>query len=564
MINLDKKFENRLSLIFVVVFAFVITFSIIYLNSTHSILGHSYRDVYFYLIQSLRFSGVAISGYNYVNYLPPFIPFLTSLLFRLGFVSEASIFFTSGIFFFFGILGMYYILKLKFSNNYSIFGSFIYATLLMNIKWVANGTLDIPFVAVMLWALYFFIQAIEKNQKYFYIAFPLAVISFFTKYPAGLIAPLMILYFMAKTNFVKNIKKYFKNLVGGVIAGILTAVPFFVYFFIYKVPLGFLNQAERISSKSSLTATSGGKLIGNDLFFYIKGLVYDISSTDYFVGVIILSITVIGFILMIYIFGNTLKDSFSKIKESNSLIYKFKVPSKVLYYILILSIIMILVSFFTASLFSFIYSEILLFVGLYLFAYSFTKILLNYEGVEDITLTKYPYLGLNIVMAGFFLSYLVFFSAHLTKADRYFTSMAPGFIFLLTISVETLIGKIKGFKFRKINLKYAIPIFMMLLMVFASFHFIHHINDEMLVINEKETAEWLGNEDGVILSDRGPIYTWYLQKEVPYARYTYDNSLLDQELRNASAKYYIAINPTNLTSYAPIKEFGSVTVYGRT
>ena len=561
LINLDKKFENKLSLILVVVFAFLITSSIIYLNSTHSILGHSYRDVYFYLIQSLRFSGADINGYNYVNYLPPFIPFLTSILFRLGFVSEASIFFTSGIFFFFGILGMYYILKLKFNNFYSIFGSFIYATLFMNINWVANGTLDIAFVAVMLWALYFFIQAVEKNQKYFYIAFPLAVISFFTKYPAGLIAPLMILYFLAKSNFVNNIKKYFKNLVGGVIAGILTAIPFFAYFFICDVPLGFLNQAEGISSQSSLTATSGGKLIGNDLFFYIKGLVYYISSTDYFVGMIILAITFIGFILIICIFGNTLKDSFSKIKESNSLIYKFKVPSKVMYYILVISIILILVSFFTASLFSFIYSEILLFAGLYLFAYSFTKILLNYEGVEDITLTEYPNLVLSIVMAGFFLSYLVFFSAHLIKADRYFTSMAPGFIFLLTLSVETLIRKIKGFEFRKINLKYAIPIFMMLLMVFASFNFIININDEMIVINEKETAEWIANENGIILSDRGPIYTWYLQKEVPYARYAYDNNLLNQELQNASAKYYITINPTNLTSYIPIKEFGNVTVY---
>ena len=564
MINLDKKLENRLSLIVVVVFAFLITSSIIYLNSTHSILGHSHRDVFFYLIQSLRFSGVEISGYNYVNYLPPFIPFLTSLLFRLGFVSEASIFFASGIFFFFGILGMYCILKLKFNNFYSIFGSFIYATLLMNVRWVANGTLDIAFVAIMIWALYFFIQAVEKNQKYFYIAFPLAVISFFTKYPAGLIVPLMMLYFMAKTNFAENIKKYFKNLVGGIVAGILTAIPFFAYFFIYNIPLGFLNQAEGISSTSSLTTTSGGKLIGNDLFFYIKGLIYDISSTDYFVAVIILAITLIALLLIIYIFGNTLKDSFSKIKESTSLIYKFEVPSKAMYYILAISIILILVSFFTASLFSFIYSEIMLFAGLYLFAYSFTKILLNYDGADDISVTRCPCLALNIVMAGFFLSYLVFFSAHLTKVDRYFTSMAPGFIFLLTMSVETLVEKIKGFKFRNVNLKYAIPIFMMVLMLFASAHFIISIHDDPLAVNEKNAANWIGNDDGVILSDRGPTYTWLLQKEVSYPKFISDSDLLDEELRNDSAKYYIGINSINLTTYSPIKEFGSVKIYGRT
>ncbi len=560
MTKLNIK-SDKLSLTVVLIFAFLTTFTIIYLNSTHAILGHSHRDVFFYLIQSLKFSGVEITGYNYVSYLSPVIPFMTSLIFRLGFVSEASIFFASGIFFFFGIFGMYRILKLKFNNEYSLFGTFLYGTLVINLKWVGNGTLDIAFVAVMIWALYFFIQAVEKNQKYFYIAFPLAVVSFFTKYPAGVIAPLMILYFMAKTNFFKNIKIYFKNLLGGIIAGVLTSVPFFAYFFLCGVPLGFLNQAEGISSKSSLTATSGGKLIGNDLFFYIKGLVYDISSTDYAIGVIILTISIIGFILLIYIFADTLRDSFSKTRNFTSQIYKWRVSSKVMFYILAVSVVMILFSFFTASLFSFIYSEIILFAGLYLFAYSFTKILLAYDGADDISQTRCPYLVIDVVMLAFFMAYLVFFSAHLTKADRYFTSMAPGFIFLITMSVETLIGKIKGVEFGNFNLKYAIPLVMIVLMLCASVNFMAHIHDEELAINEKDAAEWLTNQEGVILSDRGPVYTWHLQREVPYAKFAYDNALLDKELKDANAQYYVDINHVNLTSYDPVNEFGSVTVW---
>lgn len=99
LFNLDKKLENKLAIILTAVFALIITVVIIYLNSTYNVLGHSYRDVFFYLIEALRLSGVEISGYAYVNYLPPFVPFLTSLLFRLGFVSISSIFITSGIFF---------------------------------------------------------------------------------------------------------------------------------------------------------------------------------------------------------------------------------------------------------------------------------------------------------------------------------------------------------------------------------------------------------------------------------------------------------------------------------
>ena len=306
-----------------------------------------------------------------------------------------------------------------------------------------------------------------------------------------------------------------------------------------------------------------GRLEDLDKEFYIKGLVYYISWTDYIIGIIILAIAAIGFILMIYIFRNTLRDSFSKIRNSTSTIYRWNVPSKAMYGILAFSIILIAVSFLTASLFSFIYSEMLLFLGLYLFAYSLTKILLNYHEADDISQTGYPHLPVNILMAGFFMSYLVFFSAHLTKADRYFTSMAPGFIFLLTFSVETLMNRLRGVEFKRTNLKYAIPLLMMLLMLAASVHYMTSIQDESLAIYEKNTAKWIGNDDGVILSDRGPSYTWYLQKEVQYARFASDSDLLDEELQNASAKYYITLSKVNLTNYSIVKEFGSVKIYGR-
>lgn len=111
-------------------------------------------------------------------------------------------------------MGMFYLLRLRFNNFYSFFGAFIYATMLINIKWVANGTLDIAFVALMIWALYFFIQGMEKNQKYFYLAFPFAVLSFFTKYTGAIIIGVMVLYFMSRTKIASNIKKYFKNIFG--------------------------------------------------------------------------------------------------------------------------------------------------------------------------------------------------------------------------------------------------------------------------------------------------------------------------------------------------------------
>lgn len=557
LFDLDKKAENRLTLKAIFIVALLITSVIIYLNSTHAILGHSYRDVYFYLIESLRMSGVSIGGYAYVNYLPPFVPFLTSILFRLGFVSETSIFISSGVFFFIGIMGMFKLLRLRFNNFYSFFGAFLYATLLINIKWVGNGTLDIPFVALMIWALYFFIQGMEKNQKYFYLAFPLGVLSFFTKYTGAIIFGIMILYFMSRTKIAFNIQKYFKNICGGIIAGIITSIPFFAYFFLNNIPLGFLNQAQEVSSESSLATNSAGHAVGNDLFYYLSGLTSNISLNENF-ALIFLAITLIGVILMIYMFGGTFKNSYFKIKDTESLIYKYTVPARIFYVLILVSFIMVVASFFTASLFSFVYSEMLLFLGMFILAYSLTKVIINYDEVDNVWLSTYPYLAINIAMAGLFLSYLIFFSAHLTKADRYFTAMAPGFIYLVTLSVEILLNRIKGFEIKKFNLKYLIPIVLMMLMLSATMTFFDYYSNDSMVLDERAAADWISDKEGVIFSDRGPIFTWYLQKEVGYAN-SIDNAKLDGLLINESVDYYISSENVNLTGYVPIKEFGDTT-----
>ena len=117
-----------------------------------------------------------------------------------------------------------------------------------------------------------------------------------------------------------------------------------------KFLLGFLNQAQEVSSESSLAVTSGGQTLGNDLFFYIKGIIYDISANNYIIGGFYTLIMVIGLIVMFYMFGGTFKNSFYKIRNTESLIYKYPVPAKIFYVFIIISFLMIFASFFTASL----------------------------------------------------------------------------------------------------------------------------------------------------------------------------------------------------------------------
>ncbi|WP_225370561.1 hypothetical protein [Methanobrevibacter arboriphilus] len=43
-------------------------------------------------------------------------------------------------------------------------------------------------------------------------------------------------------------------------------------------------------------------------------------------------------------------------------------------------------------------------------------------------------------MFAWFFSYLIFFSAHLVKADRYFTTMAPGFVFIFILALDLILN----------------------------------------------------------------------------------------------------------------------------
>jgi hypothetical protein len=375
----------------------------------------------------------------------------------------------------------------------------------------------------------------------------------------------MGLYFLSKSNIIINIKKYFKHIFGGIICGILTAAPFILHFLINDIPFGFLNQAGEIASKTSTTATSGGKLIGNDLLFYFEGLFYYISSTEYIYGIIILIFAVIGLILTIYKFQDTIKQSFSKIKNTKINILNYKIPSKLFYLILILSIVLIAFSFLTASLFSMIYSEMILFIGMFLFSYSTGKIILKNEGVKDISKSSYPNLALNITMFAFFFAYMVFFSSHLTKADRYFTAMAPGFVYLVSFCINEI-----NIKFNlKNKLNIIIPIALIIILLISAGSFLSKNKYDSIVDDERNAADWIkltspDYENLVIWADRGPIYTWLFQSEVHYVKDSYTVDELNNALLDANATYYIHLgNRLNLTDYNEVNKFDDTIIYKR-
>ena len=99
-------------------------------------------------------------------------------------------------------------------------------------------------------------------------------------------------------------------------------------------------------------------------------------------------------------------------------------------------------------------------------------------------------------------------------------------------------------------------------MLFSAADYLSDYYDDGLVISERQAADWLNDKEGIIFSDRAPIYTWYLQKEVGYVKHATDGNTTNQELVDNNVTYYVAMTyKYNFTDYSTVKEFGDVVIY---
>ena len=151
-LNISKN--DFLYLFILTVFSILITYTLINFNQT---LGIYCSDVFIYLSNALVFAGYE-SSILYL-YLSPVICILTAILFKLGFLSEVSLYLVTGIFCIFANIGIYALLKNKFSSLLSLCGAFLFGSFSLTLLWWANGTLDVPAVALSIWTIIFLILA---------------------------------------------------------------------------------------------------------------------------------------------------------------------------------------------------------------------------------------------------------------------------------------------------------------------------------------------------------------------------------------------------------------------
>lgn len=523
----------------------VITIGItIYLVAKQFYIGVPYYDVFVYLNNALIFSGIPIGNMS-VIYLSPLMPFLTSLVFRAGYISENVIFILNGILFILGVIGLYLLFKERFNVVQSFVGSLIFISLPLIFTWAASGGIDVPGVVFSIWAVYFMVLGVKKDSKYLYIVFPMLAVAFLARYTALLMVFPIFLYLLINKNIIKN----FKKLALGMISALALITPLFFYIYL---KLGNLTPIINIATSTILGSGSATNDLGYnpDPFYFSKNILNYISVGPFngpynaiqnpsqgepsLIAYIIAFIVVVGLLMYIY---HIFKKKFQTMDFSKK---NIAIKNKNILFAVSLTFLLIglLISFFTTS---YIITE-LVFLGTLYFAYLFLK---------D---SKIANLEFDFLFLSWFMAFFIFHSTFQLKVDRYFITMTPAltyFIILgLGVFINGFINNMEKFKL-KINhesLK-SWGLFLIVGVLLLSCTTATHIGHSdkrgyvyyMNIACEELISHDPNYQDKIIYSDYDPALTWLLKKEVKIRvpRISGSPEVLSKDLQDGNADYYI-------------------------
>ncbi|MBO7443714.1 MAG: glycosyltransferase family 39 protein [Methanobrevibacter sp.] len=560
-LNISKN--DFFYLFILTVFSILITYTLISFNQ---VLGIYCSDVFIYLSNSLVFAGYQ-SSVLYL-YLSPVICILTAILFKVGFLSEASLYLVTGVFCIFANIGIYVLLKNKFSSLFSLCGAFLFGSFSLTLLWWANGTLDVPAVALSIWTIIFTILAVDKDSKYYMIAIPFFVLAVFTRYTALFLLPLILLYYLSKHDFFTNLdllirsrqefskklKSYikseeFRNILKSCAIAFVLLVLFSATILAYGSNLSFITQSSTFASGSK------GEVINNayttDTFFYLHDfpnfLYSDYVSFDNVIPVLNGSNPMSFFLIGLFAMGILL----SGYKLIN---VKKKEESRYKYHVCILFVVLLAISILCFKVNSIITITIILIDLLILFSF-----------LKKIGVDREIY-SMDVLMLAWILVYFIFFTFLNIKVNRYIITVFPAFIYFVIYALNEILDlskRFEFFEFKKQNLLNIIPIILIVFCIFSAFTFTSTVHYNEDFNKNKVISDYLTEYDSDYMSKDVAVfnqrsYNWFLKK---YTIPITDDQL--DYLESSNITYYISDDNFNLSNYTMIYQKEGLYLYER-
>lgn len=516
--KLNKR--DKYFLLFILIFSTILVIHYIYFNLK---IGVICSDVYVYLVNALYYLGENRGATDTV-FLSPVVCFLTSLLFRLGLYDTVAIYIVTGILAIIGNIGLYILLRRYFNPVYSTTGVIIYSTLSLNLTWLANGTLDVPAVAVTIWLILLSIIAIDENPKFYTYAVLMLVIGFFTRYTVILAIPPLVLYYVYQKGFTitpEDKKHVKKAIIVGAVVGIAILV--------IVVAMGhgqFWAGQQMINRAKGETGFYTDPAFNPSFTYYLEKLPNFISNanSEFYWNPVLKNPTILSWaVIVILIIGTILSFKNKKLDAKREKIFALE---------------LLVVSFLIFANVSPLITIYLTMVGLYLLC----------RDMED----KIP-----LLMLMWILSNLIFYSNYNIKVSRYIIPITPALIYFLINGLSAIKDHVK------IN-KNIIPIILIILFATQGFAYTMAYEPTDRYNGPQEVIDYImekndNNTDIEIGVSNIRAYSWLYGPNATglVAR---NQSAIDQ----SNVTYYISDSRLyELQNFTEIKTFNGLYLYER-
>lgn len=512
------KQKDKYYLLFILIYSVILVGYYINFNNN---LGIYCSDVYVYLLNALYYSGTNIRSTGTI-YLSPLICFLTSIFFYLGFVDKQAIYIVTGAFAVFGNIGFYLLLKRYFDENLSLTGTIIYCSLTLYLTWLANGTLDIPAVSMIIWIALFTVIAINDNPKFYQYAIIFVVLGVFTRYTILLTLPALALYYVYENGF-KIDRKDLKYIAKGIGIGVLLVI--ITLSAIMIMGNGHFAAGNQITD--GVKGTQGSQndpAYNTDVSYYVVNFVNFISNSHTVIdgnpilnnptplSWAVILILIIGMGLWLY-------------EHRRNVERKDIVP-----------LLFFIVGIISFTRISSVATTLFVLIGLY------------FLGKDSENKTVY-------FMLAWIFSNIIFFSYYSIKVNRYLLPIFPAVVYFILLSIDTINERFN------INPN-MIPIILIVLFMIQAFAFTYTFEPTNEFKTIEEVSDYIINnhpdyENISIGVYNVRAFNWWLGGNL-LAIDSSEESIID----SSNATYYISNRElTNVTNYTEIKNINNVYIY---
>lgn len=527
-------------------------------------IGVPYYDVFVYLNNALIFAGMPVGNIS-VIYLSPLMPFLTSIVFRLGYISANVMFILDAAVFILGVMGLYLLFRERFNQIQSFTGCLIFISFPLIYTWAVSGAIDIPGVSLSIWTVYLLVAGVKKNSKYLYLLIPMLMVAFLARYTSVILIFPMFLYLIINENFIKN----FKKVIIGFIASLAILTPFMIYFY---NKLGNLDSLINMFTSTVMGASGAVNDLGYnpDKLYYLYNLLNYINigplrgvysqvqnpsqGFPSIIAYILVIIVVVGLGICLYRIMKKKIELYGILKNKEG-----SNRNKTILHLLIL------IALLALGVWSFFYSSYLICELLFLAAFYVAYRLL--EGTSQM-------LELDFLFLSWFAAFFIFHSIIPLKVDRYFITMSPALAYFLILGLSTVIEKYKSrLSFRKIKSEHIYLIVAVILIVSTTAVHMGHTPRHGYGYQIQLACDWLMEydpdyQDKNIYSDYDPAVSWCLKKKVIFAvpRLSSGPDSFSRLLLKNDADYYIdaLTDPKwSIPGYRMIRNMSGVAIYQR-